>query len=402
MPQRVAGDRADGSDAENGEGPLMLSPRTKGPPMKNSVLIAGGGVAALEAALALDHLAGDRVEVTICSPRRNFVYRPYAVGVPYGVAEVATYDLERLAAAAGVRYRSDSIASVDRDARLAVTHDGESIPYGDLIVCPGTKLYWPVPGAITFWGIADEGDVGRVMAEIRGGGTHSVAFTMSAVESWALPAYELALLARAELDKTGDHAELTVVTPEDAPLQVFGRGVAEGMVKLLAERRIKVITGAHPVRFEQGELETVPTGRLPFDEVISLPKLEGRRIRGVPHDLEGFVHIDSHCRVLGSNHLYAAGDVTGFPVKQGGLATQQADIAAEAIAADLGAPIEPREFDPVLRGVLWTGGESLYLEGWLTGGHGETSTMSEAPPWGTDQGKIVGRYLTEFLAGVTV
>jgi sulfide:quinone oxidoreductase len=368
--------------------------------MKESVVIAGGGVAAMEAALALQDLAGDRVEVTICSPRRSFVYRPYSVGVPYGVSRVATYDLERLAAAAGAQYRADSIASVNREARLAVTHDGESIPYGDLIVCPGTKLYWPVPGAITFWGIADERDVGKVMTEIRGGETKKVAFTMPAVESWALPLYELALLARAELDRTGDDAELTIVTPEDAPLQVFGRGVAEGVAKLLADRRIELITGAHPVRFEHGLLETIPGGPMSFDKVVSLPKLEGRRIRGVPHDVEGFVHIDAHCRVLNCDHVYAAGDVSGFPVKQGGLATQQADVTAEAIVAGLGVAIEPAEFDPVLRGVLWTGSESLYLQGWPTGGHGENSTMTAAPPWGEDHGKIVGRYLTEFLAGV--
>jgi sulfide:quinone oxidoreductase len=280
-----------------------------------------------------------------------------------------------------------------------VTHDGESIPYGDLIICPGTKLLWPVPGAITFWGIADEGDVGKVMEEIRGGAARRVAFTMPSVESWALPLYELALLCRAELDKTGDDAELTIVTPEDAPLQVFGRAVAEEMTKLLAEHRIEVISGAHPVRFEHGLLETVPVGPLSFDKVVSLPKLEGRRIRGVPHDVEGFVHIDAHCRVLGCDHMYAAGDVTGFPVKQGGLATQQADVAAEAIAADLGVEIEPAEFDPVLRGVLWTGNEPRYLQGWLAGGHGESSTMTTTPPWGDDHGKIVGRHLTEFLAG---
>jgi sulfide:quinone oxidoreductase len=356
----------------------------------------------LEAALALQDLAGDRAEVTICSPRPNFVYRPYAVGVPYGVSRVATYDLARLAAAAGAGYRPDSIVSVDRENRLAVTHDGESIPYGDLIVCPGTKLLWPVPGAITFWGIADERDVGKVMGEIRAGSTHRIAFTMPAVESWALPLYELALLTRAELDKTGDDAELTVVTPEGAPLQIFGRGVVEEMSGLLAERRIGVRTGTHPVRFQSGFLETVPAGPLSFDKVVSLPKLEGRRIRGVPHDVEGFVRIDEHCGVLGCEHVYAAGDVTGFPVKQGGIATQQADVAAEAIAAGLGAAIEPAEFDPILRGVLWTGSEPRYLQGWLAGGHGETSTMTEAPPWGADQGKIVGRYLTEFLAGAAV
>jgi sulfide:quinone oxidoreductase len=370
--------------------------------MKESVLIAGGGVAALEAALALEDLAGDRAEVTICSPRPNFVYRPYAVGVPYGVSRVATYWMEPLAAAAGARYRCDSIASVDRETRLAVTHDGESIPYGDLIVCPGTKLLWPVPGAITFWGIADEGDVGKVMREIRAGTSSRIAFTRPSADSWALPLYELALLCRAQLDKTGDDAELTIVTPEDAPLQIFGRGVSEGVAELLAERRIEVRTGTHPVRFEDGFLETVPAGSIPFDWVVSLPKVEGRRIRGIPHDLEGFVQVDSHCKVLGSDHVYAAGDVTNFPVKQGGLATQQADVAAEAIAARLGADLTPAEFDPVLHGVLWTGTGSRYLQGWLAGGHGETSTISESPPWGVDQGKIVGRYLTGFLAGATV
>ncbi len=365
-------------------------------------MIAGGGVAALEAALALQEVAGDRVEVTIFSPRPKFVYRPYAVGVPYGVSHVTTYELARLAAAAGARYRPDSIVAVDRENRLAVTHDGDSIPYGDLIVCPGTKQLWPVPGAITFWGIADEVDVGKVMGEIRAGATLRIAFTMPTVESWALPLYELALLTRAELDRTGDDADLVVVTPEDAPLQIFGRGVAEAMAELLAERRIEVRTGTHPVRFGDGLLETVPAGALPFDNVISLPRLEGRRIRGVPHDFEGFVRIGRHCEVLGCEHLYAAGDVTSFPVKQGGLATQQADVAAEAIAAGLGAAIEPAEFDPILRGVLWTGSEPRYLEGWLAGGHGETSTMTATTPWGADQDKIVGRHLTEFLAGVAV
>ncbi len=367
--------------------------------MKNRVLVAGGGVAALEAALALDHLAGDLVDVTISSPRRDFVYRPYAVGVPFGASRVVTYDLARLAAAAGAHHLDHSIASVDTRSQLAVTHDGESIPYDDLIVAPGAKLLWPVPGAITFWGIADEGDVGKVMASIRDGRTRRVAFTMPTTDSWALPMYELALLTRAELDRAGADAELTIVTPEDAPLQIFGRGVAEAMARLLVERRIDVIPGAHPVRFWDGRLETIPAGELHFDAVVSLPKLEGRRIRGVPHDVEGFVGVDEHCRVLGHDHLYAAGDVVDFPVKQGGIATQQADVAATTIAAALGADVDPTPFDPILLGVLWTGAEPRYLQGWLGGGHGETSTMTATPLWGADVGKILGRYLTAFLAG---
>lgn len=368
---------------------------------KSHALIAGGGVAAIETALALRDLAGDRVEVDVFSPRRDFVYRPYAVGEPYGTARVAHYDLEDIARRAGAHFHLDSIASVDDEAGTVATHDGETLPYDYLVIAPGAQLLWPVPGAITFWGIADELDVQRVMERIHSGEVHSLAFTTPAVESWALPLYELALLARSELAKAGiADVKLTVVTPEDSPLQVFGRRASELLGELLAERGIDVVSRTHPVRFEDGHLVTVPGDHLDFDAVVSLPKLEGRRIRGVLHDPDGFVRVDDHCRVLKHERLFAAGDVTSFPVKQGGIATQQADVIAEAIAADLGAEIEPQGFDPILRGVLWTGEEPRYLQGWLSGGHGETSTLSAEPPWGTAEGKIVGRYLTKFIAGI--
>ena len=48
------------------------------------VLIAGGGVAALEAMLALRALAADRVSVVLVAPDREFVYRPLAVAEPFG------------------------------------------------------------------------------------------------------------------------------------------------------------------------------------------------------------------------------------------------------------------------------------------------------------------------------
>lgn len=365
--------------------------------MKSRVLIAGGGVAAIEAALALRDLAGDRAEVELFAPRRDFVYRPYAVGEPYGAAHVARYDLEHIAERAGAGFHLDSVASVNPDARLLATHDGETYSYDHLILAPGAQLLWPVPGAITFWGIADEGDVRKVMARLRSGELRSVAFTMPGVESWALPLYELALLAATELEAAGSEVELTVVTPEEGPLAIFGRGASERMRELLAERGIGLIAGAHPVRFEHGRLETVPDRRVEVDAVVSLPRLEGRRIRGIAHDPEGFVRIDEHCRMIGKERIFAAGDVTSFPVKQGGLATQQADVAAEAIAAELGALEAPRAFDPVLRGVLWTGAEPRYLQGWLGGGHGESSTLTTEPPWGPGEGKIVGRFLTPFV-----
>ena len=217
--------------------------------------------------------------------------------------------------------------------------------------------------------------------------------------TWALPIYELALLAAAERERAGAAAtRITVVTPEEGPLAVFGERASHELAEWLAGREIAVLPHTHPVKFERGSLQIAPGEPIGADAVIGLPRLEGRQIDGIPCDEEGFVPIDDHCRVLGLEAAYAAGDVTNFAVKQGGIATQQADAAAESIAAAAGAELEPTRFDPVLRGVLWTGEAPRYLYGHLGGGHGETSSFTEQPPWPPQEGKIVGRHLTPFLS----
>ena len=47
---------------------------------RQKVLIAGAGLGGLEAALALDDLAGDLVDVELFDTRSEFVFRPFVVG----------------------------------------------------------------------------------------------------------------------------------------------------------------------------------------------------------------------------------------------------------------------------------------------------------------------------------
>ena len=121
--------------------------------------------------------------------------------------------------------------------------------------------------------------------------------------------------------------------------------------------------------------------------------MEGRRLSGIPHDEQGLIQTDEYGRIAQVDGTYAAGDITTFPVKQGGIAAQQADAVAEAIAAELGCEVDAKPFDPILRGVLWTGEGPRYLFGQLTGGRGEVSTLTAEPPWPEQSGKIVSRYL---------
>ena len=225
---------------------------------------------------------------------------------------------------------------------------------------------------------------------------HDLVFAAPGGVTWPLPLYELALqtasfAAEHELD-----VDLTLVTPEDAPLALFGAEASSSVGELLRDRRVTLLTGRYPVAFDGSELELAPIGGIKTDRVVALPRLRGEPIDGIPADADGFIPTDRHGRVQDVDDVFAAGDVTAFPVKQGGLAAQQAVAAAEQIAALAGADIEPRPFQPVLRGLVLTGSSPLFVRAEPTGA-GQTSVAADEALW-WPPAKIAGRYLAPFLA----
>ena len=363
------------------------------------VLIAGGGVAALEAALALRALAEGRVRVELLAPEPLFWYRASAVAEPFGRGEVRHFDLADLAEEIGAAFTLGELGSVDAARRLAYTSPGGAVGYGTLLVAVGASPTTAVPGALTFRGPADTPRIEELLAEIEAGRVHHVAFAVPTGAVWSLPAYELALMTAAWLgERKVTDVGLTVVTPEARPLQLFGPTASDAVAGLLEERGIALHAGAYAAEARPGELLLVGDEIIPADRVVALPRLQGPRIGGIPQTFEGFVPVDTHGRVTGVQDVFAAGDITTFGVKQGGIAAQQAEAAAEAIAAQAGAPLEPRPFQPVLRGLLLTGAEPRYLHSELASGG--TSWASHEPLW-WPPAKIVGRYLSPFLARAT-
>lgn len=125
---------------------------------------------------------------------------------------------------------------------------------------------------------------------------------------------------------------------------------------------------------------------------MTLPTLKGLPIVGLPQDEAGFVATDEVGRIPMLPDVYAAGDLTTLPIKQGGLAAQQAEAVVSAIAADAGAAIEPTPFTPILRGLLLTGA----APGFVRAERG-ASLIDAHPLWWPPE-KIVGRYVSPFLA----
>lgn len=367
---------------------------------KTHVLIAGGGVAAIEALLALRQLLADRVTIEIHAPRRNFVYRPLAVAEPFGIGQALRFDLAEIAEGHGATYRADGLRSVEPDCHRATMRHRQRIGYDKLLIACGAKMHWSVPGATTFWGPAGHEGFDRLLGELEEGAARRIVFTMPAGFGWPLPIYELALMTSAHLaELKAEGAELVIVTPEDAPLQLFGPHASDQIAMVLADRGIAVETGRYPIRFADGRLAVAPGDSIPADRVVTMPSYEGRRIDGIPSDRQGFIPVDEHGRVRGLTDVLAAGDATDFPVKQGGLAAQQSDAAAATIAAQIDGDIEAEPFHPSLRGLLLTGRRPRYLRNELGGGQGETAAVTDHALW-FPRGKVAGKYLAPLLTSL--
>src|SRR3954451_18978789 len=106
-------------------------------PSPHRVLVAGGGVAGLEALLALHDLAGERGTLTLLAPEREFTYRPMAVAVPFGRGHMQRHDLADVARHAGAEFVRAELAEVDPASATVMTIDGRAIGYDSLLVAVG-------------------------------------------------------------------------------------------------------------------------------------------------------------------------------------------------------------------------------------------------------------------------
>jgi sulfide:quinone oxidoreductase len=347
------------------------------------VVIAGGGVAALEACLALrERLPVDDLAITVVTPTDRFEYRPLAVLEPFGGVSRWSLQLSSFTDDQDIDLVRDAVAAVAPRARAVATGSGTELGYDALLIAVGGHTADAVHGALTFRGPRD----GHELRLILDDEPESIAFVAPAGATWPLPIYELALLAAADVERRAASTAIELYTPERAPLALFGPGASEFAADLLVRHSVRLVT----------EANVVDARSVGAEHVVALPRVVGRRIEGLPHDAEDFIVVDEHARVEGLPAVYAAGDITSLPVKQGGLAARQADAAADAILAALGVPISPRPFQPLIQGVLFTDRDPAYLQAPLGEATEAADPRSFSLWW--PPSKIAGRHLSPYLA----
>jgi sulfide:quinone oxidoreductase len=363
------------------------------------VVIAGGGIAALEALVALRRQAPTGCRITLACPAGAFAYRPLGVEEPFGRGGGRRFSLATLARDLGAAYERDALHRVDAAAHRIVLQSGASLDYDMLIVATGARPYPAYTHGITFDREHDAGAFDALLADVDERLAPHVAIVVPERVGWTLPAYELALSTAAYGRRPhGRRVAVTLVTHEPQPLAAFGTSASRVVAEVLDAAGVELVAGREAVVMSDGAL-IAGTRWITADRIVALPRVAGPRPRGVPTDLDGFIPIDGHGRVAGMADVYAAGDGTAGPIKQGGLAAQQADAAVAHILWRLGAGPAPEALSPVLRAVLATPRGTLYLQAELRPGRaGEGSVASWLPLWPAP-GRVVSRWLGGYLDG---
>ena len=371
--------------------------------MKTRVVIAGGGVVGLETALALRAYAGAAIETEVLEVRSAFEFPAVAPARAFGWAGRIVL-MSSLAERGGFRLRHGALSAVEADRQLVITTDDEAIGYDRLVLAVGARPTTPLESSLTFRGPRDVVPFQRLLARMVRGARHGavteLAFVVPPGCGWPLPAYELAYATARRLERRGlrDAVRITLVTAEEHPLDVFGAQVSATIADDLKQLGITTVTRAVACDWSLGRLHLRPAGSVAADRVVSLPSVRGPRVSGVPSDPDGFIPTDRSGRVVGLDDVYAVGDATDFPVKQGGVGCQHADAVAARIAAETAGLPDPVPVEPVLRAQLWDDERGRGLLAVLPGGHaardGTTWRTADLWPW---HQKIACRFLMPVL-----
>ena len=354
------------------------------------IAIAGGGVAGLEALLALHALAAEKLSLELIAPDPDFTFRPMAVAEPFALGGAHRVPLSTGAAETGAELVQAEVVAVDDAAGRLELSDGATRTFDALLLAPGGRAVSGVEGGTTWWPGGDPEIYGGLLSDIEQGYSKRLAMVVPPGSVWPLPVYELALMTAGEAHAMGqDDVVVAVVTPERKPLSLFGEEASTAVAEELEAAGIALKTGV-VARVASGGLVLEPGGeKLSVQRVFAVPRILGPGIEGLACDDEGFICAGDDARVQDCERTWAAGDGVVSPVKFGGLATHQARRAVAAIAELAGIAGVPDPGEPVLEGRLLIGaGRTRRLSG--------RGDAEGAPLW-WPAGKVAGEYLPRWL-----
>jgi sulfide:quinone oxidoreductase len=321
------------------------------------ITIVGSGFCGLTAVRAL-RASGLEAQLTLVSPRPEFVYYPGLIWVPCGLrtGDDLRIDLRRFFERQGVTHVAGEATGLSNGGRTLETSAGP-IENDGLIIASGGRFLKKLPGiehAITpCEGIAAAEAI-RDRVKAMDGGSIAMGFAGNPNEPSSMrggPVFEFLFGMDNQLRKEGrrDRFQLHFFSPADKPGNRLGPKAVGGLMAEMRKRGIETHLGHKLKGFTATEVQT-EGGDFPADLILFMPGMTGNAWfdnTQLPRSPGGLLQADAQCRVPGFERVYVAGDSGSFPgpdwmPKQAHMADLQAQAAARNLAAELRGQ-EPKE-----------------------------------------------------------
>jgi sulfide:quinone oxidoreductase len=330
--------------------------------MSQTILVAGGGFAGLEAAI---HARKAGFETTLVSDRPYLCIYPTSIWVATGARATADVclDLVDVARRHGFTFVEGAVEALS-GARRAVTVGGTEHIADHLIVAIGGRPLRPKGVEHTHAIGGDPANAPRLWEALEallatGTGRIAMGFGGNPKDSSAVrggPVFELMFNVEHLLRQRGLRGsfELTFFAPMPSPGERMGKKAVAAVRKLMTKRGIAMRFGKKITSFAPGAVVFEDESRLDSDLIVFLPAGEGHpvlRASDLPQNEAGFVTTDEGGAVPGFPGVWAIGDSAALQgpdwrAKQGHLAEVMARVAVANITAAAAGRAERASYVP--------------------------------------------------------
>ena len=317
------------------------------------VLILGGGIAAIEAAI---FYRNEGFEVELVSPREYLFIYPISIWIPVGTStfENTTMPISKLASRHGFTFTHDGVVKINAVDKSITLQDGGIRKSEHLVIAIGSgkMKHAGLENTLSICGEPEQSMLLKQRIDdllSKGGGKIALGFGGNQKDTSGVrggPGFELLFNLHHMLVKKGvrDRFELTFFAPMEKPGARMGEKALSMMGKMFKRDKIATKFGQKITRFEANGVVFEDESFLESDLTMFIPAGNGHSVvtsSDLPQNEAGFIRINDFCEMEGISGWYAIGDVAAlqgpdWKAKQGHIAEVMARNSAHNSAIKLG------------------------------------------------------------------
>lgn len=317
------------------------------------VLILGGGIAAVEAAIFYKK---EGFDVELVSERDYLFIYPISIWIPLGTTqfEYASMPLEKLAHRHGFRFTHDSIVQINSSEKMIVLGNGGMRKAQHLVIAIGSgkMKHEGLENTLSICAAPEQSLMLKTRIDeliAKGSGKIALGFGGNPKDSSGVrggPGFELLFNLHNHLVSKGlrEKFELTFFAPMAQPGARMGSKALTMMAKMFTANNIATRYGQKITHFTSEGVVFEDESFLEADLTMFIPAGDGHPViksSDLPQNDAGFIRIDDYCQIEGIEGWYAIGDVAAlqgpdWKAKQGHIAEVMARNSAHNSAISLG------------------------------------------------------------------